>query len=313
MLIIILVDLISFQLGYNINSNIPGLSLGNVHNQNVVIVFFFVFLNKVLSGNFMKNVNILIVVILLFFSSINLFSQINTEVFRKEFSKDGIFHKINVDIGITKGNTEYTTVRPSYRIDWLKDKFHNFGIISYAYAEDAVKKRENRGFIHLRSSYQIFDYLYGELFLQKEFNEFILLKDRNLFGITSRIQIINEIIQIDSTEKLEIYTFLGLGAMIENEELKTKPRKETTVGRLTSYFSLGVNISPNLLIKSITYYQPRFSDDKDYRLLNESSLNIKINQNLTFRTSLRLRYDSDPPEKVKPRDLNLLNGIQIDF
>jgi hypothetical protein len=66
--------------------------------------------------------------------------------------------------------------------------------------------------------------------------------------------------------------------MIENEELKTKPSKETTVGRLTSYFSLGVNVSPNILIKSITYYQPRFSNDKDYRLLNESSLNIKFNQ-----------------------------------
>jgi len=260
----------------------------------------------------MINMKKIFTALLLFFST-NLLAQVNTEVFRKEFSKDGIFHKINVDIGIIKGNTEYTTIRPSYRIDWLKEKFHNFGVVSYSYAEDAIKKRENRGFVHLRSSYEIFNFLYGELFLQKEFNEFILLKDRNLFGVTSRIQIINETLQIDSTEKLEIYTFLGLGAMIENEELKTKPSKETTAGRLTSYFSLGVNVSPNLLIKSITYYQPRFSNDKDYRLLNESSLNIKFNQNLTFRTSLRLRYDSQPPEKVKPRDLNLLNGIQIDF
>lgn len=254
-----------------------------------------------------------IYLVLLFFWASSLFAQINTEVFRKEFSEDGIYHKINVDLGITKGNTEYTTIRPSYRIDWLKDRFHNFGIVSYAYAEDAVKKRENRGFIHLRSSYEIFAFLYGEAFVQKEFNEFILLKDRNLFGLTSRIQIINETIMIDSVEKLDIYTFVGLGAMVENEELKTKPSKETTIGRLTSYFSLGVNVSPNILIKSITYYQPRFSNDKDYRLLNESSLNIKFNRNLTFRTSLRLRYDSEPPEKVKPRDLNLLNGIQIDF
>lgn len=240
-------------------------------------------------------------------------AQVNTEVFRKEFSEDGIYHKINFDLGITKGNTEYTTVRPAYRVDWIDGKFHNFGIISYAYAEDATKKRENRGFIHLRTTYELLSFFWAEMFVQKEFNEFILLKDRNLIGFSSRFQIINETLQIDSADKLEISTFLGIGGMIENEDLNTRPPKETTVGRLTSYLSFGVNIPGNLFIKSTTYYQPRFSNDKDYRLLNESSLNIKINKYLTFRTTLRLRYDSEPPEKVKPRDLNLLNGIQIEF
>jgi|YNPMSStandDraft_1061717.scaffolds.fasta_scaffold00594_3 hypothetical protein len=241
------------------------------------------------------------------------YAQVNTEVFRMEFDKDGIYHRFNFDLGITKGNTEYTIIRPGYRIDWINGKYHTFGVLSYAYAEDATRKRENRGFVHLRSIYELFEFLSVEAFLQKEFNEFILLNDRNLFGLTGRLEIIKEKLQIDSIDKLEIYAYLGIGAMIENEELNTKPTKETTVGRVSSYFSFGVNIPSNMLIKSITFYQPKFSNDKDYRLLNESSLNVKINKNVTFRTSLRLRYDSQPPQNIKPRDLNLLNGIQIEF
>lgn len=255
----------------------------------------------------------LVLLLLLLLSFSNNFAQINTEVLRMEFSNDGIYHRFNFDLGITKGNTDYTTIRPGYRIDWLNGKYHIFGVLNYAYAEDAERKRENRGFVHLRSIYELFEFLSAEAFLQKEFNEFILLNDRNLLGITARLEIIKEKLQIDSVDKFEIYAYLGVGAMIENEELNTKPAKEYTVGRVSTYFSFGINLPSSVLIKSITFYQPKFSNDKDFRLLNESSLNIKINKNITFRTSLRLRYDSQPPEKIKPRDLNLLNGIQIEF
>lgn len=243
------------------------------------------------------------------------FSQVNTEVFRREFAGDGLYHQINFDLGLVKGNTDYTSVRTNYRADLLDKKFHHFGILSYGYAEDAIRKKENRGFIHLRSSYELISFIAAEAFFQKEFNEFILLKDRNLLGTGARVRIINTSFDHDSAgnEKMALYTFFGLGAMIENEDISSKPPKDITVGRMTSYLSVGLNVNPNVLFKIVAYYQPCFDNFDDHRILSEGSMNFRINKHLSFKSTMRLRYDSRPPAKVKPRDLSLLSGIQVDF
>ena len=278
--------------------------------------YFLTDTHSVIVPNILFGIKIRIPILLLIFISIaplHLFSQVNTEVFRKEFSGDGLFHQINFDLGIVKGNTEFTSVRTSYRADYLEEKFHHFGVLSYGYAEDDVRKKENRGFIHLRSSYEWLSFMAIEAFFQKEFNEFILLKDRNLLGGGGRVRIINTSFDLDTSQskKFDVYAYIGFGAMIENEYINTKPRKDATVGRMTSYTSIGANISQDMMFKIVVYYQPCFANFDDYRALSEGSLNFKISKHFSFRTAMVLRYDSRPPLNVKPRDLNLFSGIQV--
>jgi len=239
------------------------------------------------------------------------FSQINTETLRKEFSGDGLYNQVTLDLGLTRGNTQYTLVRTSYRADYIDGDMHYFGIVSYGYAHNGTRRAENRGFIHLRSVYDWFDIFALEGFIQKEFNEFILLKDRNLFGGGSRLEIIAYESSPDSG--FAITSFAGLGAMLEHERIDTDPPHSSLVARMTSYLSLVVRFNKNANFKIICYYQPLISSFDNRRLLSEASVNVKVSNNVSLRTSLRFRDDSRPPIGIIPTDLNLLSGVTIDF
>lgn len=241
-----------------------------------------------------------------------LFSQVNTETMRKDFKGDGLFNQIQCDFGYTSGNTEYAMIRAGYRADYIDGLFHYFGIVSYGYAEEDKIKNLNKGFIHLRCVYDLAPRLALEAFSQKEFNEFILLKDRNLLGGGGRVQILD--LYADSGKGVKLYSFVGAGAMLEHEVLDTKPgTKSSLIGRMTSYLSIGAEMTPNFALKIVNYYQPKLTNFDDFRFLTEGSLNFKISKYLAFKTSMQLRYDSQPPPDVKSTDFNILNGFQVDF
>ncbi len=242
---------------------------------------------------------------------ISSFSQVNTETLRKEFPGDGLYNQVNLDLGLTRGNTQYTLVRTSYRADYIQGDMHYFGIASYSYAHNGTRRAENRGFIHLRTVYDWHDRIAFEGFIQKEFNEFILLKDRNIFGGGSRFEIITYEAEADTG--FAITSYAGLGAMLEHERIDTDVPSSSLVARMTSYLSLVLRFNKNANFKIISYYQPLISNFDNRRFLTEASMNVKVSRNVSLRTTLRLRDDSNPPAGIKPTDMNLLSGVTIDF
>ena len=63
----------------------------------------------------------------------------------------------------------------------------------------------------------------------------------------------------------------------------------------------------------MVYYQPRFVDFSDYRLLNDLTLNVKINKLISLVTAISYRYDSRSPESLKDYDLNVGFGLEFKY
>lgn len=64
---------------------------------------------------------------------------------------------------------------------------------------------------------------------------------------------------------------------------------------------------------STTYYQPAFSDTADYRMLEQASILVKLRENLDFKVSLDISFDSMPPQTVQQRDLTYSTGLEFNF
>lgn len=248
-------------------------------------------------------------ILLFILTSFTLFAQVNTEELRKFDTTKGIHHKVDFGFGLSKGNTELMRIKGSYRIDYLFDDWNIFYIMNYAYQESNENKIQNKGFAHLRAVKEMKSWLKSEAFIQKEFNEFILIKDRNLVGSGLRVKPFS----YHKSDTNYIRFFLGSGIMYEYEYLNIDSNQISNFIRSTSYVTLDWKLNNIVHLISITYLQFVLDNFKDHRLLNETSLNFKISDNLKFYFQINYRKDNQPPSIIDFYDLEINNGITIEF
>ena len=151
--------------------------------------------------------NIILPSILLFSSLI--FCQVNTEAMRAENLSAGIHQKMNMSFSYISGNSEIMILRGDYRIDYQSQSdWSGHFITKY---DRAFEKSEddftNKGFGQLRAVKQVFPRIQVESFLQKEFNYFIDLENRELIGGNVRFNPFKKF-------------FIATGTMYEKEEYK---------------------------------------------------------------------------------------------
>lgn len=235
-------------------------------------------------------------------------SQVNTEVLRRSDLTPGFHHTAQLDLGMVAGNSEFLKLKTSFRLDFVCQHYYSFGVIQYQRGTKSQKKFINKGFIHLRNIRRLTDRFSGELFVQNEFDDFILLKDRNLAGGGLR----TVLIQPDSTNQ-KLRLFLGNGAMWENEKLNTNPVSQTKIIRSTNYLSFQTRLNNMINLNFVGYYQVNLKSLRDYRILIESSLGFNVTKSFTFQTNFNLRFDNEPPATIKKYDLELTNGLRFTF
>lgn len=247
--------------------------------------------------------------ILFFISFLPLFSQVNTEELRKYGLEEGLYHKVDFGLGLVKGNSDLVKVSGSYRIDYIKEKYNIFYVMNYEFHESDGNKVVNKGFAHLRGIHNLHNKLKAEAFIQKEFNEFILLKDRYLVGSVLRYNVVN----FKDDEKDFLKFFVGSGFMYEFEYYNIEKNNTSNLIRSTSYLTVDWNMNDIVKFSTITYLQFVLDNFSDRRILNESSVNFKISDNLKFYTKVNYRLDSEPPPDIKKYDLEIKNGFTITF
>ena len=248
------------------------------------------------------------IIIILIIGWIN--AQINTEAMRSENLNDGFINKINVDLGIEKADSEVIDLAVSYRVDYFNlSGVHIFLILNYknGYEQEEgldINQVVNKGFSHLRMTKMISSTLFFEIFSQFGFNDFLLMKDRNLAGSGLRYK-------IGSNDKIN--TFLGIGLMQENEiyDLVIEPEKKLL--RSTNYLSWNIKFTENTKFNNTVYYQFSSSDINDYRLLYDGSIDFSVNENLSFFIELNYRYDNDSHGDMGKSYIQLNNGIEFTF
>ena len=109
--------------------------------------------------------------------------------------------------------------------------------------------------------------------------------------------------------------------MVEEERLnpeKIAPSEseQTVVLRSSSYLTAIIRGDQWSLVTT-AYVQPRLAELSDYRVMGESSLNLKINKTLAFTIDGRIRHDTQPPvtpagtAAVQSTDTSIKNGIKL--
>lgn len=238
-----------------------------------------------------------------------LLSQKNTEKLIVQ-KPDGVHNSAELGIDINKGNEEYFKLAVGYRLDVL---FHKHWLIfasSLEYKEGKNRLLANKGFMHFRAMRDLSDFADPEVFLQAEYNEFILLKKRFLGGTGFRFGIVDWF-SVDSVSKLLLQC--GVGAMYEVEDYSDETTRNTNLFRNTNYLSFMFQLGKTTEFVAVAYFQPALSNFDHYRVLNETRLTFKIAENFSFFVSLLYRFDSQPVKSIKQYDLSLQNGFKIDF
>ena len=236
-------------------------------------------------------------------------AQVNTEAMRDD-EKEGFKNKFSLDMEYEKADTEVLDLASEYRIDYnIKNNFHTFLAIKYDNGFEKEKNQEsniiqNKGFVHLRATKIIKDKFGLEAFTQYEFNEFLLLSSRQLFGAGARIKI---------NHGENATTFFGIGAMNENEKYDTVTEQDKNQLRSTNYIKNSLEIGANIVIGNTCYFQIAPQSSDDYRVLYDGEINFQVSENLSFDFSVNYRYDNEPHGGLENSYIQISNGISIVF
>ena len=147
-------------------------------------------------------------------------------------------------------------------------------------------------------------------FYQLQKNEILLVKRRELAGAGLRIALLKK-------DSARIRLDAGIGGMYENELLKSTAQDQPYTAaqnyfRMTDFLSFRY-VHKTIRVVDVMYYQPLVKSFTDFRIYNDLSVQFGIRKHLTFETGFVWRYDSRPPGSLKKQDLNLKNGIVLNF
>jgi len=234
---------------------------------------------------------------------------VNIESLRTGEPPEGYSGAVNVAVDGQSGNTDKLGVNAGTRLQWHGGAVTNFAILRYTYGETSGVEDTNKLFSHARHIRQVTDSTAYEGFIQAERNVFNRLSFRGLIGGGMRLKL-SETPDVKSLH-------LGLGAFFSRETLEKKPGLtdggSQNIWRFSSYLNYVHRLNDHVRILSTTYYQPAMGDFSDYRLLEEATLSVKMNDYLALNLSLDLTHDSKPPQAVKKTDTVYSTGIEYSF
>ncbi len=263
----------------------------------------------------MKNIKkynsvLIILVLVLFFSQLPyLNGQVNIEKQRKDITKDFVEASLGFSLSLYKGNTNLFRFNTDLRLDFRKGKNSGFLMGNLAYGEKSEVSYIDKGFVHLRFIRDISGKFLFEAFLQKEFNDFLLLEKRELAGLGLRFHLINQ-----SGEWGKFNIHLGMGMMYEIERFNPSSdliqKEDSSILKSTNYISIDY-ISKKFSIKNVTYFQSDFGKDSSSRITSDLKFSVKLSKLLSYTAGINYRYDSNPAPTVKNYDLQIVNGLKV--
>jgi len=247
----------------------------------------------------MTMTNIILPSILLFSSLI--FCQVNTEAMRTDNLSPGIHQKMDMSFSyIGSENSEIIFLRGYYRINYQSQSdWSGHFITKY---DRAFEKSEddftNKGFGQLRAVKQVFPRIQAESFLQKEFNYFIDLENRELIGCGLRFNPFKKF-------------FIATGVMHEEEVYQNE--EEQNFMKSTSYINYSVQPMEKVTIENVLYYQFKLEAMDNYRILWDGTLSFQGSNWLSFYLRYNYRYDISEIHQDGISYFEITNGLGFHF
>lgn len=219
----------------------------------------------------------------------------------------GWYNSVKLDLAYSAGNTELLTLRTRFRTDYLSQSFHAFLFGSLQQGRKDDDLFTSKGIAHARFIRNLTNHILVESFVQKQFNESILLTDRNLLGGGFRIAF--------SSPEAKVNSYFGTGIMWEHERINDTEKGVivTRILRSTNYVSWKAELDDRISTSATGYYQVSLDEFKDYRILFEGSISFSLSKRLTMPLSANFRFDNRPPTGIRKHDLEIFNGLSYTF
>ncbi len=237
-------------------------------------------------------------------AQVNIFTG---ETIRQMQLKPGWYNSISTDLTYRAGNTDLLTARTRFRSDYLSKTYHGFVFGNLQQGRRSGAFFINKGMTHARIIRRLTQLLFVEAFIQKQFNESILLNDRNLAGGGARFAL------YPPDSRLKVY--LGVGGMWEHERIndKTHGQNTTHIVRSTNYINWTWQLNEHVTTSATGYYQFHVRRFQDYRILFQGSITFRLTTKLAFPLRVNFRYDSEPPTNIRKHDVEIFNGLRYTF
>jgi len=240
-----------------------------------------------------------------------LFSQVNTERYRRDYETMGFVFTNTTGFNYETGNNEELEINEAIRLDWNNPIQDYYAIIEYDFKTASKVKTKDKGFIHLRTIRDFEkNYFFGEVFTQLEFDRFLNLRSRFLFGGGLRLDFIS-MFKDNDTAQNNVKLFAGVGLMYENEVYSSEGTVYISHLRSTNYLSLIMAITEDIDLGAVYYYQPALVDFKDYRYTLDLRFRMKLSGKLSLLMTARRKYRSMIVDETDKNDFELKAAIVI--
>lgn len=161
----------------------------------------------------------------------------------------------------------------------------------------------NAGYQHFRYNYKVSNRLTMEVFTQTQYNPVLKLDFRYLLGAGPRLKILkkpNARIYVAALYMYEYDDIVGEEAHLYEH-------------RISSYLTCSFYLFKSVDFTSTTFYQPNIENTSDYRIANDSGLEIHISKHLNFKSSFNMLYDTYQPKGIPNLVYSFRNGLSIKF
>lgn len=221
--------------------------------------------------------------------------------------KEGLGGSLDISASGEYGNTEKASLSAGVKLQRYKNDNLDFMLLNHQYGESSGERDKNKSFIHGRHIHKITDKYAWEGYAQLSSDEFTRLNLRALLGAGARIAFGKK------SEKRAF--FLGLGGFYEKEELDLDEQgnEVSETVRASTYLVLKFQFNNNVSLVSSTYYQLDVTDFSNFRAVEDASLVSKLTDALSFKLSLNVAHDSEPPPDVERTDTSVNFGFLLDF
>ena len=244
--------------------------------------------------------------VLFFIASAAHAQVINVETLRKPSDTTKWTGSVSLDISLIKNTSDIFRIANKAHIQY-KDSTNLWLFIN----DINIQKIEgfslvNRGTQHLRYNRRISKKVKWEAFLQAQYDAVSNIDLRAIVGTGPRFN-------LSVNDKYKFY--LGTLVMYEHEKASVAvPDRLQEDIRASLYLSFSLYPTETLSIISTSYYQPRVDKFKDYRVSSNTSILLKILDDLAFKTTFNYFFDAFPVSADIPkRQYELTNGLLYVF
>lgn len=245
-------------------------------------------------------------IFLIFFSLLSLSATaqvINIEGKRFLNDTNGWVGNADFSFAVIQNTQQVLSFSNTLRVQYQKNRSRFILLNDINFIKAGKTDFVNAGYQHFRYNYKVHKLITLEAFTQTQYNPVLRLDFRYLLGAGPRFRLLKR-------PNARIYA--AALYMYEFDDIKDDAA-DVHEHRISNYVTFTFNLFKNCELISTTFYQPKLGDAADYRIANDSSLEIHINRHLNFKSTFNLLYDTRQPAGVPSLVYNFRNGLSVKF